>query len=210
MVTINLTVTDKSAPKAPVNLKAFALQRRLVLGQLLEGLAGQWPPAQDGSVTETRWRKMWRKRGKTRGKYMVKMKYIYIWNMNIWNIYMKYIWNNINAKKKRVTSFNKMEDQLDGNVNGEWGEKRRLKQWSWWLILPKLEIQLVRATAGQITILLGMERNFYHIGRGSTNVNAVPPNSLLFETYLIILVNPAMFYLNPSKCVHDSPMIHEI
>ena len=50
MVTINLTVTDKSAPKAPVNLKAFALQRRLVLGQLLEGLAGR-PPAHDGSVT---------------------------------------------------------------------------------------------------------------------------------------------------------------
>ena len=89
MVTINLTVTDKSAPKAPVNLKAFALQRRLVLGQLLEGLAGQWPPAQDGSVTETRWRKMWRKRGKTRGKYMVKMKYIYIYMKYE---YMKYIY----------------------------------------------------------------------------------------------------------------------
>ena len=51
MVTVNLTVTDKSAPKAPVNLKAFALQRRLVLGQLLEGLAGENVAAR-GRATE--------------------------------------------------------------------------------------------------------------------------------------------------------------
>lgn len=38
--------------------------------------------------------------------------------------YMKYILNIyiyeiISMQKKKVTSFNKMEDQLDGNVNGE-------------------------------------------------------------------------------------------
>lgn len=211
MVTINLTPRNL-LPRHPWTSKLSHCSGGSCLANCWKASLAGRPRTTDPLRVSPVAKFMWRKCGKTRGKYMVKMIYIYIWNMNIWNIYIL-IWNIyeiISMRKKKVTSFNEMEDQLDGNVNGEWGEKKRLKQWSWWLILPKLEIQLVRATAGQITILLGMERNFYHIGRGSTNVNAVPPNSLLFETYLIILVNPAMFYLNPSKCVHDSPMIHEI
>ena len=101
MVTINLTPRNL-LPRHPWTSKLSHCSGGSCLANCWKASLAGRPRTTDPLRVSPVAKFMWRKCGKTRGKYMVKMIYIYMKYEYMKYIYinMKYIWNNINAKKK--------------------------------------------------------------------------------------------------------------